>query len=256
MDLSRSERVVRRLEQLPTTGSTNTDLLALADDPIAWPDLSVLVTGHQTAGRGRRGRVWTTPPGRCLSVSLLMRPAASLPAERWGWFPLMAGVAMAEAVRATGVDARVKWPNDVLVGGRKVSGILAERLADGSGVVIGAGVNVLLTEDELPVPTATSLALEGADVDVDALLAAWLERTAELARRLTAAGGDAEASGVAATVRGAMETIGREVAVELPDGSRLLGTAADLDADGGLVVTTEDGPRHVAAGDVTHLRYH
>lgn len=134
------------------TGSTNADLLAKARSGA--DEGLVLVAEAQTSGRGRMGRRWISPPRRSLTFSVLLRPA--VPAGLLGWAPLLAGVAVASALQKTaGVDARLKWPNDVLVDGAKIAGILAERW--GNAVVIGTGINVLQQRGELPVPTATSL---------------------------------------------------------------------------------------------------
>lgn len=134
------------------TGSTNADLLAKARSGAG--EGLVLVAEAQTSGRGRMGRRWISPPRRSLTFSVLLRPA--VPAGLLGWAPLLAGVAVASALeRTAGVDARLKWPNDVLVDGAKIAGILAERW--GNAVVIGTGINVLQQRGELPVPTATSL---------------------------------------------------------------------------------------------------
>jgi BirA family transcriptional regulator, biotin operon repressor / biotin---[acetyl-CoA-carboxylase] ligase len=134
------------------TGSTNADLLAQARSGAG--EGLVLVAEAQTSGRGRMGRRWISPPRRALTFSVLLRPA--VPAGLLGWVPLLAGVAVASALQQTaGVDARLKWPNDVLVDGAKIAGILAERW--GNAVVIGTGINVLQQRGELPVPTATSL---------------------------------------------------------------------------------------------------
>src|SRR5262245_14161583 len=148
-------REVRVVEE---TGSTNADLLAEARSGAA--EGLVLAAEAQTAGRGRIGRRWISPPRRALTLSILVRPA--VPAGLLGWLPLLAGVAVASALeRTAGVDARLKWPNDVLAGGAKIAGILAERW--GSAVVVGTGINVLQQRGELPVPTATSLlAAQGA----------------------------------------------------------------------------------------------
>src|SRR5215470_4301682 len=142
-------REVRVVEE---TGSTNADLLAKARSGA--DEGLVLVAEAQTSGRGRMGRRWISPPRRALTFSVLLRPA--VPAGLLGWAPLLAGVAVASALeRTAGVDARLKWPNDVLVDGAKIAGILAERW--GNAVVIGTGINVLQQRGELPVPTATSL---------------------------------------------------------------------------------------------------
>lgn len=256
MDLPRAAALAARLEWRDEAGSTNADLAAAATaDPSGWPAWSVLVTDTQTAGRGRLGRAWTAPPGTSLAISVLLRPR--IPAERYGWLSLLAGTAMATSLRAAGVDAAVKWPNDVLIGGRKVCGLLAEALADGSGAVLGAGLNHRLTAGELPVPTATSLAIEGGPTDADALIAGWLEGLRTLVAAFEAADGDPIASGVHAAVTGACETIGRRVRVTLPDGDALVGTATGIDADGRIEVAGERirGTTAIATGDVEHLRY-
>ena len=229
------------------TGSTNADLAALARTGA--PGGAVLVADHQTAGRGRFTRVWTAPPGACLAVSVMLRPPDGHPA-RWLWLPLLAGLAVVDGVRAAaGVEARLKWPNDVLAGGRKLCGILAERVdsAAGPAVVIGMGINTTLAAADLPVPTATSLVLEGGQVDPDALTAAvLLAFEGRYARWL--AGADLREDYVAAC-----DTIGRQVRVDLGE-TAVEGRAVGVDADGRLLVQTGSGPQAFAAGDVWHLR--
>ena len=233
------------------TGSTNADLLALAADGA--PEGTVLAAEAQTAGRGRMGRAWQLPAA-ALMFSVLLRPR-TVPARR-GWVPLLAGVAVVCAVRAvTGLDARLKWPNDVLVGGRKLAGILAEQSAD--AIVAGVGINVSTTRAELPVETATSLALEGvAQAGRPRLLCAAL---GEIERQYLAwAGGpdpgDPDACGLRQEYRRCCATLGQQVRVEFPGGGAANGTAVDLDADGRLVVRTAQGAVAVSAGDVVHLR--
>ncbi|TPX05583.1 biotin--[acetyl-CoA-carboxylase] ligase, partial [Schumannella luteola] len=189
-----------------------------------------------------------------------MPDGSAVPPERLGWLPVIAGVSMAAAVRLAlpGRTVGFKWPNDVLVDGRKICGILAELLPAGTGVVVGAGVNTRMSEEELPVPTATSLAVEGAEVTdalEDAVLAAYLEGLRDRVARYLAAGADADAAGLRAEARAACLTLGRPVSIELPGGEALQASAVDLDADGRLVVADRDGrARSVAAGDVTHVR--
>jgi BirA family biotin operon repressor/biotin-[acetyl-CoA-carboxylase] ligase len=274
MHAEKSRTLVPRLDWLADAGSTNSVLVAGACGPDAgaWPDLSVVVTDNQTAGRGRLGRVWSAPAGASLAISLLLRPAvpsgAALPVSSLGWIPLIGGVAMARAANAVlngAATATVKWPNDVHIDGRKVSGVLSELLpgandANGApaGVVVGAGVNLFLTAEQLPVPTATSLALAGATgFSADDVLAAYLGAIIPLYRAFVAANGDAVASGVAATVSALCSTLGRPVRVELPAGETVTGLANTLDPDGRLMVTRDDGSGTlvVSAGDVTHLRY-
>lgn len=260
-DFPRSRAIVPVLEVLPEAGSTNDVLSARAGD---LPDLSVVVTRNQTGGRGRLGRVWVSPPGKALAISVLLKPHG-LPPEALGWFPLLAGLAMSRAlgslVEQEG-DRRVavKWPNDVHIDGSKVCGILTELLparAGGvDGIVVGAGVNLTLDRDELPTATSTSLALAGATTtDPDAVLSAYLVELTTLYREFGAAGGDAERSALRDQVAEACETIGRPVRVELPGGDVLQGTATGLDGDGRLLVDSDAGRTAVAAGDVTHLRY-
>jgi BirA family biotin operon repressor/biotin-[acetyl-CoA-carboxylase] ligase len=232
------------------TESTNADLL---DDPEA-PDRSVLVAEHQRAGRGRLDRAWVSPPRAGLTFSVLLRPQA--PIATWGWLPLLTGVALHSAVRdVTATAVALKWPNDLLCrqSGKKLAGILAQ--SSGAVVVLGIGLNVTTTAAELPVGTATSLALCGARVlDRTRLLCAIL---AELAVRVThfeLAAGDAEASGLAETYRGACSTLGRNVAVTTTEGARLVGNALAIDAMGRLQLALHGGVQTVGAGDVEHLR--
>src|SRR5215472_1448721 len=253
-------REVRVVEQ---TGSTNADLLAEARAGTG--DGLVLVAEAQTAGRGRLGRRWVSPPRGTLTFSVLLRPAG-VPAGLLGWLPLLAGVATASALAKTaGVDARLKWPNDVLASGAKLAGILAERW--GEAIVLGIGINVFQRRGELPVPTATSLRLaapdaasrpagtDGADVR-ERLLAAVLD---ELARWYRAwldqpRPGDADACGLRTEYLRRSDTVGAEVTVMLPGGQNLTGTATGIDPAGRLEVRTLAGLVQVSAGDVVHLR--
>ena len=172
----------------------------------------------------------------------------------WGWLPLLTGLAVLDGVRtASGLEATLKWPNDVLApDGRKLAGVLAERVDVGRTpmAVVGVGLNVTSRADELPVPTATSLALAGAErTDRQTLLTSVLRA---LDVRLCAW---EDGTVPAADYRTASSTLGREVRVELPARPTLVGRAVDVDDDGRLVVVDGDGDRHaVAAGDVTHLR--
>lgn len=259
-----------RLEVVERVGSTNTELSgALTRDPAAWPGVGLFVADHQVGGRGRSGRDWQTPARAALTFSISVW--ATSPLTSLGWLPLLAGLGTVHALRATaGVEATLKWPNDLLVPvsddvelegwgtRRKVGGILSE-LVDtpaGRAVVVGIGVNVSQTSDELPVPSAISLALAGArDVDREVLLVALVSALADLHGRWRTAGGDAVAAGLADEVAGVCTTIGQRVRVALPGGDELVGLARRLAPDGALVVLDDAEVEHeVLAGDVLHVR--
>lgn len=245
--------VASRLEVVAESASTNAALRALAVDADAWPHLSVLVTDNQTAGRGRLDRSWDAPAGASLAISVLLRELPVQP-DAMGWIPLAAGVAMADAVaeQLPAHEVGVKWPNDVLVDGRKICGILAE--ATGNAVVLGAGVNTKMTSEQLPVPTATSFAVLGAPVDEDRLLADFVRRIDVLLSALVASG-DAETSGLHREVTTRCLSIGRLVDVTLPDGAVLHGQATRLESDGRLAVEVGEREHLIAAGDVVHARH-
>lgn len=246
------------IEVVARTGSTNSDLVALATAGTA-AEGAVLVAEEQNAGRGRLDRQWTAPARSGLFFSVLLKPA-QVPVERWGWLPLLTGVAVATGLsRAAGVDTALKWPNDLLVtvdgAERKAGGILAER-AGTDAVVVGVGINVTLREDELPVPGAGSLALAGAaTTDRDTVLRAVLRSLAQWYERWRDAGGDPVASGLQETYAAGCATLGRVVRAELPGGRSISGEAVAVDGDGRLVLATEEGVQEpVGAGDIVHLR--
>ncbi|WP_030485022.1 biotin--[acetyl-CoA-carboxylase] ligase [Nocardioides aequoreus] len=234
------------VEVVPESASTNAELAerfrAGAGERLA------LAAQHQTAGRGRLGRDWVVTPGSSLTVSFLLEP--DVEARRWTWLPLLTGVATARAVTAaTGLGARLKWPNDVLVDDAKVGGILLERVErEGhAAAVVGVGLNVLQTREELPVETATSLALAGVAADRTTLLAALL-RELDTAYDAWLRGEDLRAAYL-----GLCSTLGRAVRVTVPGGV-VEGEAVDVDADGRIVVRTAAGEEHLGAGDVVHVR--
>ena len=236
-----------------STGSTNADLLA----DVTVPAYSALLAGHQSAGRGRLGRPWTAPPGSQAILSVLLRPTP-VEMDHLGTIPLATGLAVLDAVRAIAgtvagraAGPELKWPNDVLWGGRKLCGILAEAAGfpDDPRIVVGLGINVNLTREQLPVPHATSLALEGVAISPQDMAVAVL---GALHRRLRQwATGDRS---LMADYRAECITIGKTVRVEAPTGE-LFGTVTDVAPDGRIDLRTEDNTRHlIAAGDVTHLR--
>ncbi|NJQ00597.1 biotin--[acetyl-CoA-carboxylase] ligase [Streptomyces zingiberis] len=289
------------LDVVESTGSTNTDLAERAAAGTAGEG-AVLVSEEQTAGRGRLDRHWVAPARSGIFVSVLLRPgvpgtersaADPVPVTRWGWLPLLAGVAVAAAVsRAADTEIRLKWPNDLLVtvGGeeRKAGGILAESVGGGepaartggdagaagpaeaggaagagtaaggtaapAGVVLGLGLNVSLRAAELPVPGAGSLALAGGGTDRDPLLRAVLRSLELWYGDWRAAGGDPVRSGLLAAYTERCATLGRAVRAVLPGDREVTGEAVALDEDGRLVLETAEGRRAVGAGDVVHLR--
>ncbi len=244
----------REIRVVTETGSTNADLLAEARAGAA--EGLVLAAGAQTAGRGRLGRPWLSPPGTALTFSLLLRPRG-VPPARLGWLPLLAGVAITAALAGTaGLDARLKWPNDVLAGQAKLAGILAE--ATGGAVVVGAGINVYQRRAELPVPTATSLWLAAPGAAGPAarerLLAAVLREFATRYRAWQDRGGDADGSGLRPEYLRRSATVGQWVTVTLPGGGSVSGMATGVDPDGRLAVRTGNGVIRLSAGDVEHAR--
>jgi BirA family biotin operon repressor/biotin-[acetyl-CoA-carboxylase] ligase len=242
----------RVVEVVEETESTNADLSTGRTEGPA-DDGRVLAAEFQRAGRGRLDRSWGSPPRAGLTFSARVRPPVA-PA-RWGWLPLLTGVAVADAVRAqTGVPVGLKWPNDLLTpAGGKLAGILVQ--AAGGAAVIGVGLNVSSTRAELPVPTATSLAIEGArSLDRTALLSAIL---AELGSRYlgwVAADGDAQGCGLADDYRAQCQTIGQAVRISGAGDTAVAGMATGIDSEGRLRLEVDGIERVVAAGDIVHLR--
>jgi BirA family transcriptional regulator, biotin operon repressor / biotin---[acetyl-CoA-carboxylase] ligase len=239
-----------RVTVVDETESTNADLLADSEAP----DRSLLVAESQTAGRGRLDRSWVTPPRAGLTFSVLLRPNA--PTATWSWLPLLAGVALCDAVSAaTAVPVGLKWPNDLLQRPEegKLAGILAQ--SSGSSVVIGIGLNVSTQRDELPVDMASSLAIAGSTVpdrtallisivgEVDHWLGHWVEEA-----------GDPVASGLANAYAQRCLTLGRTVSVSTTAGEVLHGEAVGIDGDGRLEVLVDGTLRVIGAGDVEHVR--
>jgi BirA family transcriptional regulator, biotin operon repressor / biotin---[acetyl-CoA-carboxylase] ligase len=243
-----------QVDVVERTGSTNADLLAAAT--AGAPDRTVLVAEHQDTGRGRLSRTWVSPPGSGLTVSVLLRPAG-VPPSRFGWLPLLTGLAVLDTVRGlTTAAAGLKWPNDLLLGveQRKVAGILAE-VADpmSPAIVVGIGINVAAAPaDQLG---ATSLAAEGVEVERAAVLVALLAHLDEREREWRAARGDPDTIRLRADYRAGCASLGAEVRVELPGGTVYTGIAEDVDRDGRLLLLDPTGHRRaVAAGDVVHVR--
>lgn len=248
------------VDVVESTGSTNADLREAAVRGA--PDRTVLVAEEQTAGVGRRGRHWASPKGSGVYLSVLLRPV-DVAFPHVGSLAMVAGLAVLDLTRQLGVDAVLKWPNDVLAGPDrgKCAGILAESVASEElAVVLGIGLNIRPLGEDVPPAVGglrpTSLVEEGASVTdrteiTRMLLAAFAERE----RRWRAAGGHLERAGQLEDYQAHCETLGRKVRVLLPGDTVLVGTARGIEPGGGLVVETEDGREHsVLAGDVVHLR--
>ncbi|MBE3076568.1 MAG: biotin--[acetyl-CoA-carboxylase] ligase [Actinobacteria bacterium] len=236
--------------------STNLEALR---EPRPW---RVVVADYQSAGRGRLARRWRAPAGASIAVSAVV----PIPVDRtadWGWLPLLTGMAMRAALADVAqVAGRLKWPNDVLAqegtddpGSTwlKISGILCEMVPGGGLVVIGAGANIDQERSELPVVTATSLALCGArNVRREEVIVAYLGELADLHRLWSAGGAGLEA--IRAAYRSSCLTIGLDVDVHQPDGRVARGTATGVDDAGRLVVEADGSSTAHAAGDIVHVR--
>ena len=237
------------------TGSTQNDLTALIRNNKA-REGDVLVSEFQSAGRGRLDRSFIAEPGSALLFSFFVIPKVN-PSEakrELGWIPLLAGQALCAALEENLQFDSVqrpllKWPNDILINDRKVAGILAERIdsINETGVVIGIGINFFATREELPVPNATSLVLEGfREPDREMLLISFLWKMSEYLTRWE----DGDLS-LLSEYRDRSGTLGQAVTVELPTGEIIEGDAASIDPSGALLL--RDG-RQITVGDVVHLR--
>lgn len=234
------------------TGSTNSDLLQLAEEGA--PAWTVLAANHQEEGRGRLGRTWVSEPGSSLLVSVLLRPEI-VPAEA-ALVTLGAGACMALACSvACGVDVACKWPNDLVVGGRKLGGVLVEARMEGgrlSAVVIGAGVNLAQGEEDFPPElraSATSVSMEGGRPDAATLLFEYLFRLKRFCDPVRADFRDT----VLDLYRRHCDTIGREVRATSTTGQVVEGRAIGVGDGGQLIVQTADGSEEVAFGEIAHL---
>ncbi|MBS4729005.1 biotin--[acetyl-CoA-carboxylase] ligase [Mycobacterium sp. SM1] len=241
----------RRLDVVEETGSTNADLLARCAAGIDI-DGSVLLAEYQHAGRGRHGRQWSAPPRSQIAMSVGV-DASSVPRSGWGWLPLATGVAVVDALAAgSGVRAGLKWPNDVMLGGGKLAGILAEVAVPNPVIVVGLGLNVTMTADEAPDPGATSLLLAGSPADRNVLTASILRELARRIRQWRAAGGANRA--LHDDYRRYSLTLGRRVGAALPGGCHIAGLAREVDELGRLCIDTGEQTATISAGDITHLR--
>jgi BirA family biotin operon repressor/biotin-[acetyl-CoA-carboxylase] ligase len=233
---------------LEETGSTNSEARILAERGA--PEWTIVATGHQTAGRGRHGRSWASVPGKALQFSLVLRP--TIQAEEAPLAALLAAAEMAVAcTEVAGVPVTLKWPNDLLVGGRKVGGVLPEGRVSGSHldyIVLGIGVNVSMVEADFPEnirASATSLLLEGGSAEPTALLTRFLRRFRQAWRPEDEARGD----DILRRYRAVSQTLGRRVRARTRDGRTVEGEAWELDERGGLRI----GEATVGFGEVVHL---
>jgi BirA family transcriptional regulator, biotin operon repressor / biotin---[acetyl-CoA-carboxylase] ligase len=237
----------QRLDVVEVTGSTNADLIARA---AAGEDIggAVLLAEHQAAGRGRAGRVWSGVPMGSIAMSVGIS-AEGVDEQDWALLPLLTGVAVVEALDEAGVAGSLKWPNDVLVNGAKVAGILAEVASPQPAVVVGIGLNVTVGADEIDQPGSISVLAAGGTADRDRLVLGIL-------RHLGARIEDWRAGGnvVLADYRRRSGTIGAQVRALLPGDRELVGTAIDVDERGRLLIESPAGTTAVAAGDIVHLR--
>lgn len=259
---------------LPRVGSTNDYAIELlkggAEKTAGLGELSLVLTDCQEAGRGRLDRSWQAPAGQALAMTFLLRPHAgqgiSPAPDRYHWFTVLLALAACRALEeSSGLAPSIKWPNDVLLGQKKVCGILAQLLLEADGqisVAVGIGINVNLGQQDLPVPTATSLLLESGTPQNLTVLARQLASQFEgLYRQFAASGFDAAAPLAAGAtslcdqVKEVMGTLGAYLTVHLPQDQLVRGWGKDLLPSGELLVETEEGQeRAFSVGDVVHLR--
>jgi BirA family biotin operon repressor/biotin-[acetyl-CoA-carboxylase] ligase len=235
------------VDVVQVTGSTNADLADAARHGAR--EGRVLIAEEQSSGHGRLGRHWVSPARAGLTMSFLLRP--TVPREQWATLSLLTAVAIEETLNAVcGVHAKLKWPNDILIDDRKLCGILSQ--VEGDAVIVGVGLNVSLTEAELPVPEATSLLIAGAaTLDRAEIAADILAHVAAVYETWNERGPDS----VIERWRRNSATLGRHVAVSFPNGRTLTGRAVGIDAAGCLQVAGPDGAvETIAAGDIVHLR--
>ena len=247
---SMSENMWREVRWLDHTGSTNSDVAAEARRGEA--EGLVVATLDQRAGRGRLDRCWVAPPGACLAFSLLLQPRPG--PSQWGWLSLLAGMAVHAAISGMAREpqrVQLKWPNDVLIDGRKVCGILSERIEHpgGARAVIGVGINISMDEDQLPVPSATSCRIAGLPEDPRRLLVSVLEHFQRLYESWQAAGQ------VRSEYQRHCASIGIPLRIVVDQQRAIAGTGHGVDEYGRLQVETDAGVQVFAVGDVVHARF-
>lgn len=251
-DLSGAGRTWRQLDVVDETGSTNADLIARGN---VGADIAgaVLLAEHQTAGRGRHGRTWSAPARSQIAMSVGVA-IGTMPPTAWGWLPLLAGVAVADTLfNVCNIQVGLKWPNDVLVGDRKLAGILAEVAAPAGVIVLGLGLNVTMRADEVAHPAATSLTMIGSSAtDRNILVRSLLAALGTRIEQWTTSGGADDA--LRADYLRYSRTIGTRVKAAMPGDRQIVGVAQSIDEMGRLQIDTGSTVVTVSAGDITHLR--
>jgi BirA family transcriptional regulator, biotin operon repressor / biotin---[acetyl-CoA-carboxylase] ligase len=251
MEFPKSSTLVPEFEHLETVDSTNAHLARrLITQPL--PEFSVVTAEFQSSGRGRSDRSWQAEPGSSIMASVLLRPTMSNP-DGLGWLTLVMALAIAKTIRTLGPVASIKWPNDVLIEGKKVCGILAEASPDLKTVIVGFGLNV--NQSDPPIDGATSLFIEtNQALDRDEILAAVLGSFQSMVKELYLSAGNAKALDLFEEISKLSSTIGEQVQAIFPDGSRLIGLATGLDESGRLIIESFSGHQKIAAADIVHLR--
>lgn len=238
-----------RVNVLQYTGSTQDDLvLSIRADEASSGE--VLIAEFQSAGRGRLEREFVAPSGAAILLSAFVIPRAV--GGSWGWLPLLASQAVHKSIQAqidAGPRLSLKWPNDVLLNDLKIAGLLCERIesAAGPGIVIGIGINVSTTREQLPTSTASSLDLEGfSNIDREDLLVSLLQNLTTYLRRW-----ESVDPTLIAEYLDCSSTIGRVVRVEMPTGVVHESKAVGIENSGSLILEDETV---ISVGDVVHLR--
>lgn len=237
------------IDVVASTGSTNADLAAAARDGATGGRVRIAL--EQTAGRGRLARTWASPAGASVAMSVLMEPTRGW--EDWGWLSLLAGCAVSAALEdhaPAGVTVALKWPNDVLLDGGKVCGILSERVEHASGprAIVGMGINLAIARDDLPVPTATSLALAGYTADATDIVVSVLEHFERFYRIWERDGT------LLREYEARCASIGAELTISVAGEAPRPGVGRGVDAEGRLIVETGAGLETFGVGDVVHAR--
>jgi len=239
MQLTKSSEVFSQVSWFEEIDSTNLELeRQLAAGSL---DFSAVIANAQTSGQGRLGRSWLSPSGSSLALSIFLAGPHAEP----GWLTLLAALAVKRSLEKVGIEsAGIKWPNDVLIEGKKVSGILAQLLPTG-GVIVGIGLNLGKQHPDL---NAVSLSELGVETDLDSAAATIGQELKALLAEFAA-----DAVAVKKSFSDACLTLGQNVRAELPGGSELHGRASEINSAGQLVILTPE-PRSLSAGDVWHLR--